>query len=269
VSVCSCLLPSRMLQVLLRKTTTVSWQVCDGSKTIGEPVFRTFYVRNGPILRVIMSFTKQPSGLDRVVSFTAAAMVIDARRFESAYVQSARRQSLSNAQLDIITSSSNDARTLQAFADEKLAGILTGKGVQVLLITSRYACLCVCVCIYTDAYKSITGSVNHYEAHCESLWGTLWITMRHCESLWGTLWITMRYTVCTRVYMCIYLSIYIYMHIRMCEHNWFCALTEGMWACVLIYLLVYLYIYIWIYVFMYKRKSLQYVIYIYIYILHT
>jgi hypothetical protein len=84
-----------------------------------------------------MSFTQPPPGLDKLVSLTAAAMVIDPRRFESANVQSARRQSLSRTQLDIITSSMNDAKTLQAFADEKLVGILTGKGIQVLQITSR------------------------------------------------------------------------------------------------------------------------------------
>ncbi len=167
-SQCSCLLTFLIVQVLLKKTTTVAWQMCDGSKTIGAPVLKTFSVRSGPILRVIMSLPQQPSGLDRVVSLTAAAMVIDPRRFESAYVQSARRQSSSNAQLDIVTSSANDARTLQAFADQRLAGILAGKGLQVLLITTRYVCACVSIYICMHIYAYVSTYMHVHTRFCES-----------------------------------------------------------------------------------------------------
>jgi hypothetical protein len=125
------------VQVLLKKTTTVSVQICNGSYPFGAPISKIFQVKSGPVLQMVMSFNQPPPALDLLVSLSASTMNIDARRFDSAYVQSSRRQSTSKAQLDVVTSSMVDAKSLQDLADGRLVAALARSGISVLALTTK------------------------------------------------------------------------------------------------------------------------------------
>jgi hypothetical protein len=131
------LITTTAVQVLLKKTTTVTVQSCDGSYPVGPPTSKTFQVQSGPVLQMIMNFNQPPPVLSVLVQRSASAMKIDNRRFDSAYVQSSRRQSSSSAQLDVATSSMSDARSLQAFADIALVAALAKQGITVLKLTTK------------------------------------------------------------------------------------------------------------------------------------
>jgi hypothetical protein len=126
-----------VMQVLLKKTTTVTVQNCNGTTAIGTQLSKTFKVQSGPVLQIVMSFSSPPPALKLLVDLTASAIGIDSRRIDSLYVQNSRRQTSASAQLDVVTSSMGDARTLQDFSDSMLSTALAKLGVRVLTITTR------------------------------------------------------------------------------------------------------------------------------------
>jgi hypothetical protein len=125
-----------MAQVFLTKTTTVTVQTCSGSKLVNVPVAKIFVVSSAPVLQIFMSYSPT-SFAPKLLSLTATAMAVDARRLNASFTQVSARDTIGNVQLDVVTSSILDAQTLRNFVDNKLRNRLSNAGLNILNISTN------------------------------------------------------------------------------------------------------------------------------------